>query len=654
MGGLVEAVQLLREVQSFVDTYGDASTQAVAREGLRRLQRDTFRVAVVGGFSRGKSTLLNALIGYELLPTYITPTTKQILHLHAASTLILLYRNERASRKERFSGLAEMRHRLEALCQIPDHYPEIHLFLPLPIPRYAILIDTPGLQEQSGTLTIQALPRFDAALFVLDAGVQTEGEIRFFQEVAAQFPVFCVFNRADTLTMKQENTEAVWQRFQQEILPLLSAPGNVFCPRPLFISAYLALRARQWQRDPELWEQLKTKDEKVAYWEATFPSPEALLAESGLLEFEKVFHQWLQAYPSWLALRALRLAHHSLREAKQKARARIEADLKRIDRELPPARKAAQRAKEELEDLVQAKKIFLKQVDDLLHAYQNRLLSHAEDRLRAFEQEAQALLSNQPATKLRKALFALFSAWPSTYWTPIQHEVVQAISETWRTIPQLDYTGLLGLGDLPPPAFTWEVPAEVLHPWPTPLSPAPDTLLGQALDALPEESDVPLLSGLINWAQDWLYEDDVSRVGIAFKVQMDTVRQKTLAFTTEIWSRWREHVLDELRREAGKEQLRRLTTRHEELERAYFALLQRRKDLENRQRALERQALMLEERLNRLSENAQAGTYRISVVTRLKLWFDFQDQRTWLVVVVVVLVILSVGWALATGVLVHP
>ncbi|MGI9953551.1 dynamin family protein [Moorellaceae bacterium AZ2] len=41
----------------------------------KRLLQERFHLAVLGQFKRGKSTLLNALLGAELLPTAVLPLT---------------------------------------------------------------------------------------------------------------------------------------------------------------------------------------------------------------------------------------------------------------------------------------------------------------------------------------------------------------------------------------------------------------------------------------------------------------------------------------------------------------------------------------------------------------------------------------------------
>ena len=56
---------------------------------LARTEEGRLRVAMLGQFKRGKSTLLNALLGVPLLPTGITPVTAIPTYVHAASSPLL-------------------------------------------------------------------------------------------------------------------------------------------------------------------------------------------------------------------------------------------------------------------------------------------------------------------------------------------------------------------------------------------------------------------------------------------------------------------------------------------------------------------------------------------------------------------------------------
>ena len=71
----LELAELTRGAMNLASELRDERRQASARELLVRLAEDCFQLAVVGQFSRGKSTLMNAILGRAYLPTGALPMT---------------------------------------------------------------------------------------------------------------------------------------------------------------------------------------------------------------------------------------------------------------------------------------------------------------------------------------------------------------------------------------------------------------------------------------------------------------------------------------------------------------------------------------------------------------------------------------------------
>jgi ribosome biogenesis GTPase A len=67
-----------------IDT-ADATLRSAGHELLVRLAEDRFNLLVVGRFNRGKSTLLNAILGRSYLPTGIVPLTSVITTIRYGS-----------------------------------------------------------------------------------------------------------------------------------------------------------------------------------------------------------------------------------------------------------------------------------------------------------------------------------------------------------------------------------------------------------------------------------------------------------------------------------------------------------------------------------------------------------------------------------------
>ena len=82
----VEANQLLR-IASLAEQFNSDQITEDARSAAERIAEGRFYVACVGQFKRGKSTLLNALMGKPILPSGVVPVTAVPTILRFGETL---------------------------------------------------------------------------------------------------------------------------------------------------------------------------------------------------------------------------------------------------------------------------------------------------------------------------------------------------------------------------------------------------------------------------------------------------------------------------------------------------------------------------------------------------------------------------------------
>ena len=68
----------LRSLSNFLHKHGNEQGFEQCRELMVKLAEDRFTLAVVGQFKRGKSSLMNAIVGREILPTGILPVTSAV------------------------------------------------------------------------------------------------------------------------------------------------------------------------------------------------------------------------------------------------------------------------------------------------------------------------------------------------------------------------------------------------------------------------------------------------------------------------------------------------------------------------------------------------------------------------------------------------
>jgi GTP-binding protein EngB required for normal cell division len=183
-----------------------ASAEDVAREArafAERLASEQLFVTCLGQFKRGKSTLLNALVGEPVLPVGIVPVTSAITILRYGTELRVVVRYA-DSRSEPIDPADLDAYVSEA--RNPGNVKGVavvDVFVTSPILADGVcLVDTPGVGSVSiagSEITRRFIPHVDAALVVVgvDPPVSDE-EMRLVEDVTRETPVlWCVINKAD-------------------------------------------------------------------------------------------------------------------------------------------------------------------------------------------------------------------------------------------------------------------------------------------------------------------------------------------------------------------------------------------------------------------------------------------------------------------------
>lgn len=135
------------------------------------LAQSRFSVAVVGEFSRGKSTLVNALIGREAIPTGATPTTQMPIHVIGSrrDALVAVVGGARRAYPLSDEGWDDLER--DAGDRLPGEL-VIRSSCDLLASGELELVDTPGVNSQLAndlTFADQALVGCDCAILVVSA-----------------------------------------------------------------------------------------------------------------------------------------------------------------------------------------------------------------------------------------------------------------------------------------------------------------------------------------------------------------------------------------------------------------------------------------------------------------------------------------------------
>jgi GTP-binding protein EngB required for normal cell division len=207
--------RLLDQAAVCLNTPDAPKGQATGRlsELRDRLAGGQFHLAVLGQFKRGKSTLLNALLGQEILPTGVVPLTAIPTFIRPGDSLRAQIHYTGGRAPDTFDWPEEVFTQSLSRYVTGTENPGnelgvayVNIFHPAPLLRHGmVLIDTPGIGStlrHNTETTLNFLPQCDAAVFLVSTDPPiTEVEIDFLKSVRGQVSrLFFIMNKADYLT----------------------------------------------------------------------------------------------------------------------------------------------------------------------------------------------------------------------------------------------------------------------------------------------------------------------------------------------------------------------------------------------------------------------------------------------------------------------
>jgi GTP-binding protein EngB required for normal cell division len=168
-----EIVARLQQLAELADAVGMITlARDIRTTRIPKLESERFHLVVLGEFNHGKSTFVNAMLGSDILPTGITPTTASINHVvfaqHPTARVVL------TSGESKYLDPQQLK---EWVTVAGGHASEVaYVEVGYPsrlLENHVVLVDTPGvndLNEQRAEVTYGYVPRADAVVFLLDAG----------------------------------------------------------------------------------------------------------------------------------------------------------------------------------------------------------------------------------------------------------------------------------------------------------------------------------------------------------------------------------------------------------------------------------------------------------------------------------------------------
>lgn len=175
-------LKALVQVQTEISTQADSNDKSLGitlKETTAQLSDDNLRVLVMGKFSSGKSTFLNAMMGKMLLPAKAEPTTAVISEIiYSEKEEAVLYPKDPKAKPIQVKIedmtkyiIIDHENAKKDEAKKPNPFKKILVKYPLSVCKHGIMfVDSPGLDDPTchDTITQEYLPKADAIIYCMN------------------------------------------------------------------------------------------------------------------------------------------------------------------------------------------------------------------------------------------------------------------------------------------------------------------------------------------------------------------------------------------------------------------------------------------------------------------------------------------------------
>lgn len=186
-----------------------------------RLLTDDFRILVCGEFKRGKSCLINAMLGEKILPMKVAPCTATITEVtydtHPSVTVVPIDGKPFQSPISNLSTHIAIPQTGQSAVQ------SVRVKYPLDLCQNAVtIIDSPGLNEdfERTDISLQQIAQADVVIMVLSCEMAlSRSEMNFIETHLSDrhFGLFFVWNRYDSIRDNPDECEALTSRSDSKL-----------------------------------------------------------------------------------------------------------------------------------------------------------------------------------------------------------------------------------------------------------------------------------------------------------------------------------------------------------------------------------------------------------------------------------------------------
>lgn len=255
-------------------------SQDVYDDLVSRIHNNEFRITIVGEFSSGKSTLIDALIGKDILPHSTSETTATLTYIHSVEhghikeNKAEIFYSDGNTQLIDFSTLKEYVTAFSKTVDVFSTIEYVNIYVHIDIfDNNIVIVDTPGLNGTNHyeDRTLQEIAKADASIFVFSPSGIKATEQSFMKEelLKHQKSFYFVMNRIDDLRKSEgESVESKLKELSDDI-SLRFFDGKKGITNLFGVSALKALAAKDHRIEKLYVDDYNniSDEDRVRFWE---------------------------------------------------------------------------------------------------------------------------------------------------------------------------------------------------------------------------------------------------------------------------------------------------------------------------------------------------------------------------------------------------
>lgn len=237
-----EITDSLNKFKSIIATSGEYEYFLKELEEIIEDSIEPLLVMVMGEFSTGKSTFINALVGKKIATANVTPTTAVITKFcYGERDKVIVHYKDGSLKESTIVDFADITAENLGSYQRHDEISFVERRIPADMLKFMSIIDSPGLNslnQEHTTTTRKFVGKADAVLWIFDANKPiSQTEMISMTKLRPRLEPIAIINKMDTLNDEEDNAKAFLEGLRQKLRDKVQ--------RVIGISAKLAFMGRE-------------------------------------------------------------------------------------------------------------------------------------------------------------------------------------------------------------------------------------------------------------------------------------------------------------------------------------------------------------------------------------------------------------------------